>query len=99
MHLDSGGGGRRVEVQRRDDATSLACKYDNMVLGGKVRVAIRMVTNRGAGGPYGPHDLDSKSGRPVIVVLWDKHPDCHVPLDEELDAYPNATDLLDTMPV
>jgi hypothetical protein len=37
---DSGGGGRRVEVQRQDNATSLVRKYNSMVLGGKVRAAI-----------------------------------------------------------
>jgi hypothetical protein len=95
--LYSGGGGRRVSAQHWDDATSLARKYNNMVLGGKIRAAVQMVTNRGAGGPYGPHNLDSKSGHPVIDVLWDKHPDCHVPSDEDFDAYLDATNLLDTM--
>jgi hypothetical protein len=55
-----------MEVHRQDNATSLAGRYDAMVLGGKVRAAIRMVTNRGGGGPYHPHDLDSKSGCLVI---------------------------------
>ena len=98
-YLDSSGGGRRVEVRRQDDATSLARRYDAMVLGGKVRAAVRMVTDRGTGGPYRPNDLDSKSGRPVIDVLRDKHPDCVVPSEEAFDAYPDADDLLDTMPV
>ncbi len=98
-NLDSGGGGRRVEVQRLDEATSLACKYNNMVLGGKVCAAVRMATNREAGRPICPHDLDSKSGCPVINVLRDTHPDCHVPLDKDFDAYPDASNLLDTMPV
>jgi hypothetical protein len=42
VNLDSGGGGRRVEVQCQDEANSLACKYNNMVLGGKVHAAIRL---------------------------------------------------------
>jgi hypothetical protein len=98
-NLDSGGGGRRVEVQRQDNATSLACKYNNMVLGGKVHAAVRMATNRGAGRPYFRHDLDSKSKLPVINVLRDTHSDCRVPSDNDFDAYPNAANLLDTMPV
>ncbi|KAL3826902.1 hypothetical protein ACHAXA_000870, partial [Cyclostephanos tholiformis] len=97
--LASSGGGRRVAVQRQDNATSLACQYDAMVLGGKVLAAVRMVTNRGTGGPYRPTNLDSKSGRPVIDVLWEKHPDCVVPSEWDFDAYPDAADLLDTMPV
>ncbi len=99
VNLHSGGGGRRVEVQRQDKATSLACKYKNMVLGGKVRAAVRMATNREARRPYRPHDLDSKSGRPVIEVLKDTHPDCCVPSDKDFDAYPDAANQLDTMPV
>ena len=99
VSLNSSGGGRRVEVQRQDDATSLTHRYDAMVLGGKVRAAVRIVTNRGTGGPYRPNDLDSKSGRTVINVHWDKHPDCVVPSEEDFDAYPDADDLLDTMPV
>ena len=98
-NLDSGGGGRRVDVRRQDEATSLARRYDAMVLGGKVRAAVRMVTNRGTGGPYRPNDLDSKSGRPVINVLWEKHPESVVPSEWDFDAYPDAADLLDTMPV
>jgi hypothetical protein len=67
-----------MEVHRQDDATSLACRYDAMVLGGKVRAAVRMVTNKGGGGLYHPYNLDSKSGCPVIDVLCEKHPDCCV---------------------
>ncbi len=98
-NLDSTGSGRRVEVQHQDEATSLARRYDAMVLGGKIRAAVRMVTNRGTGGPYRPNNLDSKSGCPVIDVLWEKHLDCVVPLEEDFDAYPNAANLLNTMPV
>ena len=98
-NLDSGDGRRRMEVHCQDDATSLARRYDAMVLGGKVRAAVRMVTNRGGGGPYHPHHLDSKSGCPVIDVLPEKHPDCCVPSEEDFDAYPDAANLLNTMPV
>jgi hypothetical protein len=90
---------QQVDVQHQDNATSLVRKYNNMVLGGKVRAAVWMVTNRGAGGPYCQHDLDSKSRRPVINVLMDKHLDCCVQLDEDFDAYSIANNLLDTMPV
>ena len=88
-----------MEVQCQDNSTSLARRYDAMVLGGKVRAAVRMVTDRGTGGPYRPKDMDSKSGRPVIDILWGKHPECVVPSEWDFDAYPDADDLLDTMPV
>jgi hypothetical protein len=55
--------------------------------------------HRGAGRPYRPHDLDSKSGCPVIDVLRDTHPECCVPSDKDIDAYPDVANLLDTMPV
>ena len=84
---------------RQEDATSIARKYHNMVLGGKVRAAVRMVTNRGTGGAYRPFDLDSKSGRPVIEVLREKHPASRVPSEEDFDAHVGAPDCLDSMPV
>jgi hypothetical protein len=41
--LDVGGGGGGPRA-RQEDATSIARKYHNMVLGGSVRAAVRMVT-------------------------------------------------------
>jgi hypothetical protein len=65
LDISGGGGGPRT---LQEDTTSIARKYHNMVLGGKVRAAVHMVTDRGTGGTYRPFDLDSKSGRPVIDV-------------------------------
>ena len=70
-----------------------------MVLGGKVHAVVRMVTNRGTGGAYQPFDLDSKSSRPVIDVLREKHPASRVPSEEDFDAHVGAPDCLDSMPV
>ena len=70
-----------------------------MVLGGKVRAAVRMVTNRDVSGAYWPFDTDSKSGRPVIDVLREKHPDTRVPLESDFDDHPGAPDCLESMPV
>ena len=44
--LDVGGGGGGI-CTWQEDTTSIGRKYHNMVLGGKVRAAVRMVTNRG----------------------------------------------------
>ncbi len=96
LDVGGGSGGPRAGME---DATSIARKYHNMVLGGKVRAAVRMVTNRGTGGSYRPWDLDSKSGRPVIDVLREKHPASHVPSEEDFDAHAGAPDCLDSMPV
>ena len=96
LNVGGGGGGPRA---RQEDATSIAMKYHNMVLGEKVCAAVRMVTNRGTGGAYWPFDLDSKSGRSVIEVLREKHPASHVPSEEDFDAHFGAPDSLESMPV
>jgi len=96
LDVGNGSGGPRT---RQEDATSIARKYHNMVLGGKVRAAVCMVTNRGTGGAYRPFDLDSKSGRPVIEVLREKHPASHVPSEEDFDAHVGAPDCLESMQV
>jgi len=77
----------------------MARKYHNMVLGGKVRAAVRMVTNRDVGGAYRPFDTDSKSGCPMIDVLCEKHPDTRVPLELDFDNHLGAPDCLESMPV
>ena len=96
--MDVGGGSGGPHVQQ-EDTTSIARKYHNMVLGGKVCAAVRMVTNRGTGGAYRPFDLDSKSGRPIIDVLSEKHTASRVPSDEDFDAHVGAPNCLDLMPV
>ena len=49
--MDVGGDGGGPHV-RQEGTTSIARKYHTMVLGGKVRAAVRMVTNRGTGGAH-----------------------------------------------
>ncbi len=84
LDVGRGGGGPRAW---QEDTTSIARKYHNMVLGGKVHAAVRMVTNRGMGGAYQPFNLDSKSGHPAIDVLLEKHPASRVPSEEDFDAH------------
>ena len=48
---------------------------NSMVAQGKLRSAVRVATSRDGGGVYAPEDADTKSGRRVIDVLRDKHPD------------------------
>jgi hypothetical protein len=81
--MDVGGGGGGPHI-RQEDTTSIARNYHNMVLGGRVHAVVSMMTNRGIGGAYQPFDLDSKSGRPVIDVLCEKHSASRVPSDEGL---------------
>ena len=70
-----------------------------MVLGGKVHAAVQMVTNQDVGRAYRSFDTDLKSGRPVIDVLPEKHPDTGVPSESNFDVHPGALDCLELMPV
>jgi len=59
-----------------------------MVLDGKIRSAVRTITDRDPGGLLAPDDIDSKSGDTVIDVLRGKHPDAAIPFDFHFDEYP-----------
>ena len=67
-----------------------------MVLSGKVRAAIRMVTERDPGGLFRPSDICSKTGTLVLDVLRDKHPDAVVPTLDDFDVHPDTPHPLDT---
>ncbi len=97
-NLDVGGGGGGTRLQWENTAL-MARKHHNMVLCGKVRAAVRTVTNRNGGRAYCLFDLDSKSGRPIINVLREKHPKSRVPSDEDFDEHPGAPDCLESMPI
>ncbi len=96
LNVGGGGGGTRL---RWENTTLMARKYHNMVLSEKVRAAVLTVTNRDGGRAYCPFDLDSKSGRPIIDVIQEKHPKSRVPSDEDFDEYPGAPDCLESMPI
>ena len=74
---------------------SKARRFDALVRGGKMRSAVRMLTERDGGNLYGPDDLDTKTGRPVWDVLQDKHPEGVVPAAEDFDAYAEEPDALE----
>ena len=59
-----------------DDGASdnVAMRYNSLVLSGKIRAAVRMATSRGLGGPLGPDDTCSKTGKRVLDVLASKYP-------------------------
>ena len=62
-------------------------RYQGKIHDGKLRAAVRMVTDRNGGKFYLPHEEDSKTGRPVIDVLRDKHPPTAVPPEDDFDEY------------
>ena len=49
-----------------------------MVIEGKLRQAMRWVSNRDGRGVLHPDDVDSKSGKTVVEVLESKHPACMI---------------------
>ena len=71
-------------LQRDEDDDSTARRYHSMVIGGRLRGAVRMLTNRDGGGVLHPEETDAKSGRKVIEVLREKHPELMIPdLEQE----------------
>ena len=69
-----------------EDDDAIARRYHSMVIDGRLRAAVRWATSRSGGGMLSPTDIDSKTGRPIIDVLRDKHPDCRTP-DLEKDGW------------
>ena len=53
--------------------------FNSLLLSGRVREAVRYSTNRDQTGILDPEDIDEKTGKPVIQVLKEKHPDIHTP--------------------
>ncbi|KAI2507264.1 hypothetical protein MHU86_7100 [Fragilaria crotonensis] len=64
----------RQPSSRPPDAEAQARSYNARVLSGRLRSAVRTLTNRSGGGVRQPDDLCSKAGRPVWQVLQEKHP-------------------------
>ena len=64
--------GGTARPSQDDEAAARA--FDAQVLSGHIRQAVRRLTSRDGGGVYGPDDLCSKTGRPVLEVLHSKHP-------------------------
>jgi hypothetical protein len=46
-----------------------------MIANGKMRVVVRMAVERSGGGVMQLGEIDSKSGKKVLEVLKDKHPE------------------------
>ena len=73
-----GAGGSRPAT----DEESIARKFHSMVIEGKMRSAVRMLTSRDGGGVLAFDWDDTKTGRKVIDVLRDKHPEMKIPAVE-----------------
>ena len=93
-NLDVGGvwGGMRVQ---REDAALLEWKYHNMVLGGKFHAAVQNDDKHGRWGILSA----ATSGRPVIDMFCEKHPESRVPPNKDFNIYPDTPYCLNSMPV
>ena len=91
----------RHPSSRPPDEEAQARSFNARVLSGRLRSAVRSLTNRSGGGVRQPDDLCSKSGRPVWQVLQEKHPDLRDPASvEEADgAFEPYPDLPAPVPV
>jgi hypothetical protein len=92
--------GRGYSMSSREfEVESAGRRYNSMILSGKLRAAVRMVTDRDPGGLFKPDDKCSKTGRPVIDVLREKHPEARVPSEEDFDVHPGGQERLESPPV
>ena len=75
---------RGVGRPRREETDdTVARRFNSMIAGRKYRAAVRTLTNRSGGGLLEVEGADTKSGRPVINVLREKHPPLAMPGVEE----------------
>ena len=73
---------RKIPGRHATDDATAARIYNDQVLSGRLRQAVRNFTNRGTGGVLQPSEPCTKTGRPVLDVLKEKHPPLQdVPID------------------
>ena len=74
------------------DVESVGGRFDGLIKDGKLRAAVRSVTECGRGCLYQPGDKCTKTGRPVLDILREKHPEARIPAEKDFDVYPNTPD-------
>ena len=74
--------------RREETAEHRAKTFHGLVLRGKVRTAVRWVTEREKGGVLLPEEQRTKTGGRVLEVLHTKYPDARPPSAACIDAYP-----------
>jgi len=91
--------GRVGPARRTKDEAAEARAFDSMVKSGRLRKAVRSITSRDGGGVLQPDDNCTKTGRPVIEVLREKHPAMRDPvLQDRLGPIPGAFEPYDSTP-
>jgi hypothetical protein len=69
--------------------------YNRLILQGKLRAAVRWLTEREKGGVLLPGDTDEKTGETIFDVLKSKHPAARVPEASEMEDYDILPDFVD----
>ena len=69
--------------------------FSRLVLQGKLRAAVRYITEREMGGVLLPDYRDEKTGDTVLDVLQSKHPDARVPDTSVMEEYATLPDLVE----
>ena len=75
----------RLKCDKDDD--SIVRRYHSMVIGGRLRGAVQMLTNCNDGGILHPDETDVKSRRKVIEVLQETHPELVMRPDLEKEGW------------
>jgi len=93
----NGAGGYHNKADDKQEARV----YNSFVLDGKLRSAVRLLTNGERGGVLGPEDPCTKTGVPVLQVLHAKHPDQNVPdlRDPDNIAFREYPEVPDPVPI
>ena len=82
--------GEYLTVARREEtANHRAQTYHSLVLRGKLRTAMRWITEQETGGVLKPGDRCTKPGDRVMEMLHAKHPDDRKLTTASLDSYPD----------
>ena len=63
------------KISERDKEESAEMAYDRKVKAGHIQEAVHQATDRGKGGLLSVNSTDSKTGKLLIEVLKEKHPD------------------------
>jgi len=88
-----------AHTDRSLESESVGRRFNSMVHSGKLRAAVRTVTDRDPGGLYAPDNICTKTSHRVLDVLHEKHPDAHIPEKNDFDSYANSAELLEVMPI
>ena len=68
-----------AHINRSLELESVGRRFNSIVHSGKLRAAVRAMTDRDPGGLYAPDNICTKTCRWLLDVLREKHPDSLIP--------------------